>query len=355
MDRAAEPRDATLTSGAGEAPEVLFDEPDDELTAVETTLILTAADGGERLDRWLAGQAPEYSRTAIQRWIAEGRVSSRGRLLKASYRVSAGDELTVAIPPTEDYAVEPEPIPLDILYEDDDLLAINKPAGMVIHPAAGNRRGTLVNAVLYHCPQLSGVGGVQRPGIVHRLDKDTSGVILVAKNDAAQRALQAQFQARAVHKTYLALVHGWISPPRGEIDAPIGRDPRHRQRMAVTPLARGRAAATRYEAQSYYEQPAGPRAKALRYTLLACHPLTGRTHQIRVHLAHIQHPIVGDAVYGGVRKGMTACPRQFLHAERIRFRVPASGQEIEVAAPLPDDLRDVLAGLTLRGEHASAD
>lgn len=335
-------------SGVVEAPEVLFDEPDDE--QVETTLTFVVEATGERLDRWLAERLPAHSRAAIQRWIADGQVVGRGRPLKASYRVSAGDVLTVAIPPTEDYAVEPEPIPLEILYEDDDLLAINKPAGMVVHPAAGNWRGTLVNAILYHCPTLAGVGGVHRPGIVHRLDKDTSGVILAAKNDAAQRALQAQFKARDVHKTYLALVHGWVSPPRGEINAPIGRDPRNRQRMAVTPLAHGRPATTRYEAQSYYEQGATSRPGTPRYTLLACQPLTGRTHQIRVHLAHIGRPIVGDAIYGGVRRGAVACPRQFLHAERIRFRIPASGQEIEVRAPLPDDLRRVLAGLILRGE-----
>jgi len=341
-------------SGVTETPEVLFDDLDDESDGAAATLTLIATVDGERLDKWLAGQLPEHSRSVIQRWVAEGRVTRAGRLLKASYRVAAGDALVVVIPPPADYAVESEPIPLTILHEDRDLLVINKPAGMVVHPAAGNRRGTLVNAVLYHCPSLEGVGGTRRPGIVHRLDKDTSGVILVAKNDAAQRALQAQFKDREIHKTYLALVHGWLSPPRGEINAPIGRDPRNRQRMAVAALSHGRAAVTRYEAQGYYEQPSGLGRSAggapPRYTLLACHPLTGRTHQIRVHLAHIRHPIVGDPVYGGARKDTIACPRQFLHAERIRFRLPATGQAVEFSAPLPDDLQAVLGKLTLRDE-----
>ncbi|MGC8779594.1 MAG: RluA family pseudouridine synthase [Anaerolineae bacterium] len=334
-----------MTSEARWASEVSFEDEEDG----EILLVFQVTEGSERLDRWLVGRLPEYSRTQVQRWIAEGRVTLGARRLKASYRVAVGDEISVVVPPPEHYAVEPEPIPLAVLYEDDDLLVINKPAGMVVHPAAGTYHGTLVNAVLYHCPNLAGVGGVQRPGIVHRLDKDTSGVILIAKNDAAQRALQAQFKDREVHKTYLALVHGWVTPQRGEINAPIGRDPRNRQRMAVVPLVRGRSAVTRYEVQGYFEaesvsrRPAG--AAPPRYTLVACHPLTGRTHQIRVHFAHIRHPIVGDPVYGGSRKETLLCPRQFLHAERIRFRLPATGQEVEFHAPLPADLQTVLSGL----------
>lgn len=341
----ADPPEDEMTSEVPWASEVSFEDEE----AGEAILSFRAIEGGERLDKWLAGQLPEYSRTQIQRWIAEGRVTSGARPLKANHRVSAGEEISVVVPEPEEYAVEPEPIPLEVLYEDDDLLVINKPAGMVVHPAAGNYHGTLVNAVLHHCPQLVGVGGVQRPGIVHRLDKDTSGVILVAKNDAAQQALQAQFKNREVHKTYLALVHGWMTPRRGEINAPIGRDPRNRQRMAVVPLARGRSAVTRYEVQEYFEPASASRRSAgalsPRYTLVACHPLTGRTHQIRVHLAHIGHPIVGDPVYGGGRKSPLHCPRQFLHAERIRFRLPGTGQEVEFHAPLPADLHEVLAGL----------
>ncbi len=295
-------------------------------------LVVASAGAGERLDRWLASQLPHHSRSEIQRWIGDGLVTVGERIQKASYRVAAGDVVSVSVPPPADYQVEPEPIPLQILYEDADLLVIDKPAGMVVHPAAGNWRGTLVNAVLHHCPDLEGVGGVHRPGVVHRLDKDTSGLILVAKNDRAHRALQAQFKRRDVHKTYLALVHGAVSPPEGEIQAPIGRDPRHRKRMAVLPG--GRPAVTRYSTSGYYG----------RHTLLACYPLTGRTHQVRVHLAHIGHPIVGDAVYGR-RRPSVPCPRQFLHAQRIRFRLPATGEEVEFTSPLPADLQAVLDAL----------
>jgi 23S rRNA pseudouridine1911/1915/1917 synthase len=338
----------------------LFDDLIDDLAEEGTVITRLVTVGGERLDKWLVGQLPEHSRAEIQRWIADDLVTARQRPLKASYRVAAGDEVTVVIPPVEEYAVEAEAIPLEIVFEDADLLVINKPAGMVVHPAAGNWHGTLVNAVLHHCPDLEGVGGAHRPGIVHRLDKDTSGLILVAKNDGAHRALQAQFKARTVHKTYLALVHGWLrsehGAERGEINAPIGRDPRNRQRMAVVSLAQGRAAVTQYEVRHYLEQVTGNArgsgASDARYTLVACHPLTGRTHQIRMHLAHIHHPIVGDALYGGGRRASLACPRQFLHAERIRFILPATGQEVEFVAPLPADLRAVLDGLRVEGELA---
>jgi 23S rRNA pseudouridine1911/1915/1917 synthase len=303
-------------------------------------LTLVATEGGDRLDKWLAGQLPERSRSEIQRWIEAGLVSAGSRPLKASHRIVTGAAITVIIPAPDDIAVGPEPIPLDILYQDTDLLVINKPAGMVVHPAAGNWHGTLVNAVLYHCPDLEGVGGAHRPGIVHRLDKDTSGVILVAKNDAAHRALQAQFQARTVHKTYWALVYGLLSPAQGEIVAPIGRDPRDRKRMAVVQSG-GRPATTRYETLDSYRIP----ATGERLSLLACHPLTGRTHQIRVHLAYVKHPIVGDEVYCTRRTTAVRCPRQFLHAERISFRLPSTGEETEFSIPLPADLQAVLDAL----------
>lgn len=339
------PEDAA-TSEARQASEVSFEDEDAE--EGEALLTFRVTDGGARLDKWLADRLPKYSRAQIQRWIAEGRVTAGVRSLKPSHKVVVGEEIAVVVPEPEDYAVEPEPIPLTVLYEDDDLLVIDKPAGMVVHPAAGNYHGTLVNAVLYHCPNLAGIGGARRPGIVHRLDKDTSGVILIAKNAAAQLALQAQFKNREVHKTYVALVHGWIADRRGEIAAAIGRDPRHRQRMAVVPSAWGRSAITRYEVRGYFA-PATASLRsapaAFRYTLVACYPLTGRTHQIRVHLAYIRHPIVGDPVYRGGRRETLPCPRQFLHAERIRFRLPATGQEVEFSAPLPADLQAVLAGL----------
>ncbi len=331
-------------SEVGSASEVVFDEPGDELPGGDVlTLVALAGQAGERLDKWLAGQLPERSRAEVQRWIEAGLVTRAGRPLRASTRVAPGDTITFEVPPVEDIDVEPEPIPLDVLYEDGDLLVIDKPAGMVVHPAAGNWHGTLVNAVLYHCPDLAGVGGARRPGIVHRLDKDTSGVIVVAKNDAAQRTLQAQFKARQVHKTYLALVFGQIVPPQGEIDAAIGRDVRDRKRMAVVPLSQGRRAVTRYETLEVLRSG----ITGERLALLACRPLTGRTHQIRVHLAHVRHPIVGDEIYGGRRRLPVACPRQFLHAQRLAFRLPGTEQEVEFSAPLPPDLQAVLDRLRL--------
>jgi 23S rRNA pseudouridine1911/1915/1917 synthase len=287
---------------------------------------------------------PGHSRAEIQRWIGEERVTIGGKPQKASRRVAVGDSIVVRVPAPANYEVQAEPIPLAIVYEDADLLVIDKPAGMVVHPAAGHWHGTLVNAVLHHCPDLEGVGGVHRPGVVHRLDKDTSGLILMAKNGRAHRDLQSQFRGREVEKTYLALVYGLVSPPNGEIAAAVGRDVRQRKRMAI--IEGGREAVTRYETLDHYGK----------HTLLACRPLTGRTHQIRVHLAHIGHPIVGDAVYGSRRPrsrpekhGMfdeTAhCPRQFLHAHRIRFRLPGTGETVEFTSPLPADLQAVLEAL----------
>ncbi len=326
---------------------MVLDDLSEELADEVASLPLVVIDGGERLDRWLAVRLPEHSRSEIQRWIDDGLVTQGPRPLKASYRVVAGDVITVIVPEPGEVGVAAEPIPLDVAYEDADLLVVNKPAGMVVHPAAGNWHGTLVNAVLYHCPDLEGVGGAHRPGIVHRLDKDTSGLILVAKNDAAQRSLQAQFKSRTVHKTYMALVHGWLTPKQGEINAPIGRDPRQRQRMAVVSLSRGRGAVTQYQVSAYYAHVPGTSNE--RFSLVACHPLTGRTHQLRVHLAHIRHPIVGDKVYGGHHRLSFTCPRQFLHAERIRFRLPSTGTEVEFTAGLPDDLRAVLDVLGVAG------
>src|SRR5450759_2619432 len=313
--------------------------------AAETVLTLTAAESGERLDKWLTGQLPERSRAEVQRWIDDGRALRGEKTLKSSYRVGSGETISVRVPAPVDYNVEPEAIPLDIVYEDDDLLVINKPAGMVVHPALGNWHGTLVNAVLYHCPMLEGVGGTNRPGIVHRLDKDTSGLILVAKNDRAHRSLQAQFQERSVQKTYLALVYGQVTPKAGEIQAPIGRDPRQRKHMAVVPAALGHPAVTRYEVIGYHDTPGQHGRFPAKLTLVACHPLTGRTHQIRVHMTYIKHPLVGDEVYGIYRHPPLHCPRQFLHAARISFRLPSSGEEVTFEAALPADLQAVLDGL----------
>ncbi len=303
---------------------------------MERVVELTVEEGGERLDKYIAQAVPDLSRAAVQRLIKDGRVTVGDAVLKASYRVESGDRIAVHIPPPETDAVQAESIPLDIVYEDDDLLVINKPAGMVVHPAYGHHSGTLVNALLAHCPQLATSGEDDRPGIVHRLDKDTSGLIVVAKHDAARQHLQHQFKQREVEKVYLALVEGRLEPPQGIIEAPIGRDPRRRKRMAV--LRSGREARTEYTVAEYFDQ----------YTLVEAHPHTGRTHQIRVHLAFIGHPVAGDRVYGR-RKQRLPLQRQFLHAHRLAFRQPSSGEVVEVEAPLPPDLAEVLARLRLDG------
>lgn len=287
---------------------------------------------GQRLDRWLAARLPAHSRTEVQRWIREGLVRVNGRASKPGYRLETGDVVEVDVPEPEPYEeVRPEPIPLTILYEDEDILVVDKPAGMVVHPAPGHSSGTLVNAILHHCPDLEGVGGARRPGIVHRLDKDTSGLILVAKNDRAHRELQRQFQAREVDKAYLALVEGHLQPKVGRIEAPIGREPRQRKRMAV--VQGGREAVTEYTVLAHYDA----------YTLVDVHPRTGRTHQIRVHFAFIGYPLAGDTVYGRRKQRLKPwLKRLFLHAHRIRFRLPRTGEWVDFTSPLPPDLQAVL-------------
>ena len=288
---------------------------------------------GERLDKYLADARPDLSRSAIQRLIKDGDVLVNGRSAKASQRVAANDRLTVRVPPPQPLEAVPAPdISVDILYQDADVLVINKPAGLAVHPAHGHTDDTLVNALLAHVPDLAGIGGVQRPGIVHRLDKDTSGLLLVAKNDHAHHALQAQFKGRSVDKVYLALVEGRMATPRGRIDAPIGRDPRDRKKMAVVPD--GRPAQTDFRVLETLDDT----------TLVEAHLLTGRTHQARVHLASIGHPIVGDRVYGR-RKARPGVARQLLHAYRLAFDLPATGERVAFAAPLPQDFRQALAAL----------
>ncbi len=287
-----------------------------------------------RLDRFLAARLPDHSRAEVQRWIKEGLAQVNGRPGKPGMALKPGDVVALAIPEQPPTELLPEDIPLVILYEDEDVIAIDKPAGMVVHPAAGHSRGTLVNAILWHFPDIEGVGEGGRPGIVHRLDKNTSGVILVAKNPRAHRHLQAQFKDRTIEKTYLALVHGHLSPERGIIDAPIGRHPRHRKRMAVVAPGKGREARTEYEVIAYYDAN----------TLVAAHPLTGRTHQIRVHLASLGHPVVGDTVYG--RRDAYRLGRFFLHAHRIRFRRPADEALVELVSPLPPELQALLDALS---------
>ncbi len=298
---------------------------------MKKTFALVASREGERLDLFVAHQRPELSRSHVQRLIAQGFVTVNGAPAKAGVRLSPGDRVEVLVPPPEPLEPLPESIPLSVVYEDDDLLVVDKPAGMTVHPAPGHARHTLVNAILARCPELVGEQGTERPGIVHRLDKDTSGLMVVAKNERAQASLARQLKNREVHKAYLALVQGRVDPPEGFIDAPIGRHPRHRKRMAV--LDGGRPAQTRYRVREALGQD---------YSLLDVEPLTGRTHQIRVHLASIGHPVLGDTTYG---KKSPLVGRQFLHAWRLALRLPTSGRPREFESPLPPDLAQTLDAL----------
>lgn len=319
-------------------------------------ITVDAGGSGERLDRWLAEQLPDRSRSEIQRWVKDGLVAVDGQTARASVRLEQGQQIGLAIPEAVAPAgIAPESLPLNIVYEDDDLLVVDKPAGMVVHPAPGHSGGTLVNAVLHHCPQIEGVGGERRPGIVHRLDKETSGLIVVAKNDHAHRYLQAQFKERTVYKQYLALVEGRLTPARGRITAPIGRHPDDRKRQAVLPAdpqtgsSAGREAITDYAVLAVYAAPgASSGAPATTFSLVGAELHTGRTHQIRVHFAWYKHPIVGDTVYG-LRKQRLKLDRHFLHAHRLRLRLPATGTEREFVAPLPAELQAILDQLELRG------
>lgn len=299
----------------------------------------------ERLDRWLAGQIPAQSRSAIQRWISDGLVTVDGQRTKASQRLEPGQQVTVQIPPPEETELQAEAIPLAIVYEDENLLVVDKPAGLVVHPAPGHSGGTLVNAILHHCPDIEGVGGEKRPGIVHRLDKETSGLIVVAKNDTTHRFLQRQFAARTVYKEYLALLEGRIDPPQGRIVAPIGRHPVERKRQAVLPVdprtgeSQGRQAITEYELMGLYDTRLNS-GSAAHFSLVRAILHTGRTHQIRVHFAWMKHPVVGDTLYGHRRQRL-ALDRQFLHAHSLGLRLPG-GEEQRFVAPLPPELQSLL-------------
>jgi 23S rRNA pseudouridine1911/1915/1917 synthase len=308
------------------------------------------------LDRGLADALPERTRSEIQRWVKEGRVRVGGETAKASLKLSAGDTVEIDVPVAiEPSDLSPEELPLTIVYEDADLLVIDKPAGMVVHPAPGHAGGTLVNAVLHHSPDMEGIGGEQRPGIVHRLDKDTSGLIVVAKHDAALRNLQAQFKARTVYKEYLALLEGNLQPPQGRISAPIGRHPNERKRMAVfAPGADGassaREAVTVYRVLRLYTGAVYGRSTSLAtFSLVSAVLHTGRTHQIRVHFAWMKHPVVGDTLYGFATPRLPLT-RQFLHAHRLRLRLPSTGEEREFVSPLPAELEATLESLNHNSE-----
>lgn len=288
---------------------------------------------GERLDRALADLLPDFSRAHLQRLIKEGEVTVGGMAVtKPSTRLEQEVTITVHIPAAEPQPLAPESIPLDVVYRDDDIIVVNKRAGMVVHPASGHPSGTLVNALLFIAPQLALVRGTRRPGIVHRLDKDTSGLIVVALNEPARLALKVQFQERSVHKSYLGLVEGTLAPDHGIVDAPIGRCRHRRKQMAVT--QDGREAQTEYRALEHFRN----------HTLVEALPITGRTHQIRVHLAFIGHPLAGDQVYGW-RKRTVPLKRHFLHAQKITFALPSDGRVVTFEAPPPNDLRHVLAWL----------
>ena len=302
------------------------------------TLRFTVETRTDRLDRFLAAAHPAVSRSRWQQLIAAGHVVRDGlAVTKSNTELVPGQQLACTLPEPEPAGLVPADIPLDILYEDADLIVLNKPAGLVVHPAPGHAADTLVNALLHHCTDLQGIGGELRPGIVHRLDKDTSGVLVVAKNEAAVAALVAQFSAHTVQKEYLALAWGALKKPSGTVDLPVGRHPVHRQKMAVT--EKGRAALTRYETLA-----AGPLA-----TLLRVRIETGRTHQIRVHLAHLGHPVVGDTVYGRARHGLPenlSIPRQMLHAHVLKIAHPRDGRPLEFTAPPPADFRAAQRALT---------
>jgi 23S rRNA pseudouridine1911/1915/1917 synthase len=296
---------------------------------------------GERLDRYLTAQIPDYSRSQVQRLIEGGQVThSRYKKAKPNSDIRDGDVIIVELPELQPAAAQPEDLPLDILFDDRDVVVVNKPAGMVVHPAAGNPSGTLVNALLHHVKDLSGIGGEVRPGIVHRLDKGTSGVMVIAKNDDAHKELARQFHDREVEKEYVALAWGLVQQ-RKRINAAIGRDPKNRVKMS-TRAGRARNAVTRV---TWSRDLKG-------VTLLRVAIATGRTHQIRVHLSAIGHPIVGDSLYGGVHRrvphplrAVTKLTRPFLHAERLAFTHPRTKERLEFTAPLPEDLEAVLAEL----------
>lgn len=308
------------------------------------TILVEERDAGARMDALVASRVSECSRSLAAELILKGEIRVREIIKKPGYRVKFGDEIRGCIPPPEPLSYLPEALELDILYEDEHLIVINKQPGLVVHPAPGHYTGTLVNGLLYHCPDLEGIGGKLRPGIVHRLDRDTSGVLLVAKAAGAQENLSGQFKSRTVKKTYLALVHGEIGPDAGTVSLPIGRHPIHRKKMS-THSGRAREAETAWRVSERFSGA----------TLLEIALKTGRTHQIRVHCAAIHHPVVGDEVYGGGGTGknvpkavsllIQSASRQMLHARRLEFTHPATEERISIEAPVPQDMAELIVGL----------
>lgn len=293
---------------------------------------LTPAAGGLRADQFLAAALDGLTRSAAQKLLEEGRVLCQGKVLKKNDRLKEGVPLTVVIPDPEPVEIIPQDIPLDVVYEDEDVIVVNKPVGLVVHPAPGHPDGTLVNALLFHCGQsLSGINGQLRPGIVHRIDRDTSGLLIVAKNDLAHLSLAQQLQDHSLYRAYEAVVLGGFREEEGTISLPIARHPTDRKKMAVNHL-NGRPAVTHWKVLARYPG----------YTHLQCRLETGRTHQIRVHMAAQGHPVLGDPVYGGARKGFPELAGQCLHARRLTFRHPRTGETLTVECPLPDYFQAVL-------------
>ncbi|MEH7730959.1 RluA family pseudouridine synthase [Bacillus safensis] len=286
----------------------------------------------ERLDKFLSTTEPEWSRTQVQQWVKDGLIEVNGKQVKANYKVQAGDQIKVEIPDPEALDVEAEPMDLDIYYEDADVLVVNKPRGMVVHPAPGHVSGTLVNGLMAHCKDLSGINGVMRPGIVHRIDKDTSGLLMVAKNDMAHESLVNQLVAKTVTRKYTAVVHGIIQHDTGTIDAPIGRDKKDRQSMTVT-KENAKQAVTHFDVIERFKD----------FTVVECRLETGRTHQIRVHMKYIGYPLAGDPKYGP-RKTVDF-NGQLLHAGVLGFDHPRTGEYIEFTAPIPADMQAFIDSL----------
>ena len=301
------------------------------------SLVVDASAAGERVDRWLASRVAGVSRARLQALIAGGHVTVDGGARKSSHRVVAGEHVEVEIPPLPPEELEPEAIALSIVHEDAQVLVVDKPAGLVVHPGAGHARGTLAAAVLAHAPEIAGVGGPRRPGVVHRLDKDTSGLLVIAKTPLAYESLTAQLAARTVRRVYLAVAHGRLARPQGVVDKPLGRDPQDRTRIAVRPAAQGRRAVTHYRVLERLGD----------FTLVEARLETGRTHQIRVHLAHLGHPLVGDVTYGGRRRRELPVPFEgvALHATALAFVHPTTQQLVEFTSLLPPRFERLLSQL----------
>lgn len=302
--------------------------------AEQQRLIITEQEAGQRADVGLAAML-ELTRSNMQKLLEEGRAVRGSKVLKSNYKLRLGDEIDVTLPEPQPLDVQPENIPLDIIYEDEDVVVVNKARGMVVHPAAGNLNGTLVNALLYHCKNLSGINGVIRPGIVHRLDKDTSGIMICAKNDAAHLSLSQQIQAKTAQRTYLAVVRGNIKTDSGVIETLIARDKNDRKKMAVVKEG-GRDAVTEYEVLERFGK----------YTIVRCRLRTGRTHQIRVHMEYLGYPLVGDPKYSSMKTPFSI-QGQALHSQTLEFTHPRTGERLSFEAPLPEDMHKIVTRLRL--------